>query len=85
MRHAITTADDDYVSVSETVTIPAGSTSVDVPVMINDDSVVENMETFSLSLSTSDPSVSVSVTASMAEVTIQDTTSEFTTSSTACD
>jgi len=44
-------AGSDYTSLSQTVTIPAGSTSVSVPVSLTDDSVYEGNETFTATLS----------------------------------
>ncbi len=46
-----TTADNDYAAVvNQTVTIPAGQLSVNVPVTINDDNVYENDETFTATI-----------------------------------
>jgi len=44
-------AGSDYIAATGTATIPAGSTSVTIPVAINGDTTVENNETFSLNLS----------------------------------
>ncbi|MFM7740607.1 MAG: Calx-beta domain-containing protein, partial [Planctomycetota bacterium] len=45
------TAGSDYVAATGTATIPAGSTSVTIPVVINGDTTVETDETFTLNLS----------------------------------
>ena len=68
-------ADTDYASVSVDITISAGTTSQTVMIMTSTDSRVENEETFTLSLTTSDSAVmpqSVSKT-----VSITDLTSEY--------
>ncbi len=45
------TSASDYVAASGTATIPAGSTSVTIPVVINGDTSIESNETLSLTLS----------------------------------
>ena len=52
-------AGDDYQSTTTTVTIPAGQTSVDVPVSIIDDNCREEDETFNgeLTVAPGQPSV----------------------------
>ncbi len=46
-----TTADNDYLAASGDVTIPAGTASITVPVMVRGDGTVEHDERFSLTLS----------------------------------
>jgi len=45
------TAGSDYIATNGTATIPAGSTSVTIPVAINGDTTIESNETFTLTLS----------------------------------
>ena len=45
------TAGSDYTAVSQNITIPTGSSSITVPLLIADDSVYEPNETFTLTLS----------------------------------
>ena len=68
-------AGSDYTSVSMDLTINSGSTiSQAVMIMASTDDRVENVETFSLSLTSGDPAVTV--TTASATVTIEDVTSE---------
>ena len=50
-------APEDYNGTAVTVTFPVGTTLVPVPISIVNDELHEDQERFSLSLSTSDPSV----------------------------
>ena len=61
----------DYTVLSGTVTIPAGATSVNIPVAITDDNIVEGSETLVLTLTnvTGDPDITLSTTA--ADLTAQ--------------
>ena len=61
----------DYTVLSGTVTIPAGATSVNIPVAITDDNIVEGSETLVLILTnvTGDPDITLSATA--ADLTAQ--------------
>lgn len=54
-----TTADNDYVSKSGTITIPAGSTSILLPVTVVGDYKNESNENFTLSLATSTPGITL--------------------------
>ena len=68
------TAPNDYTSVNEVVTLQpaANSQSVCRAVTINDDLVLESMETFLLILVTSDPRVVLTLENSRAPVIITD-------------
>ena len=68
---------NDYTSVSVDVTFSSGSISHTVTVMAEDDIVIENDETFTLSLTSDDDAVDV--TPQSATVTITDQTSKYTT------
>ena len=71
----ITEAGNDYTSVSVDLTFSAGTTSQTVMIITSTDSIVENVETFTLSLTSTDSAVmpqSVSTT-----VSITDMTSEY--------
>ncbi|MEZ6078797.1 MAG: Calx-beta domain-containing protein, partial [Pirellulaceae bacterium] len=74
-------ATDDYIALSGTAVIPAGSQSVDVTVAVNDDSLVEGSETVVLKLQTivsGDPQISIVPLANdMATVTIADDDGSF--------
>ena len=71
----LTEAGSDYMSKTMDLTISAGTTSQTVMIMTSTDSIVENVETFTLSLTYTDSAVmpqSVSMT-----VSITDMTSEY--------
>ena len=68
-----TVADGDYVASSGTLTIPAGSTSATISVVVNGDDVIEVDETFTVTLSNaSTPSTtgSLTITQPTTQVTI---------------
>ena len=74
----ITEAGNDYTSETVDLTFSAGTTSQTVMIITSTDSIVEDEETFTLSLTFTDPAVmpqSVSTT-----VSITDMTSEYNTS-----
>ena len=64
-------AGSDYTSVSQTVTIPAGSTTATVPVPVLNDTVQESDETFMMTLSNPSSNVNLASTQS-ADTTITD-------------
>ena len=68
-------ADVDYPSASIPLTISAGTTSGTVMIIASDDDRVENEETFTLSLTSTDPALMPQ--SSTSTVSINDTTSEY--------
>ena len=73
----LSVGNNDYTSVSVDVTFSSGSTSRTVTVMAENDTVIENDETFTFSLTSDDNAVDV--TLQSANVTITDQTSKYTT------
>ena len=71
----LTEAGSDYMSKTVDLTFSAGTTSHTVMIMTSTDSVVEDMETFTLSLTSTDPAVMPQ--SSTSTVTIIDTTGEY--------
>ena len=70
----LSVAGNDYTSVSEDRTFSATTTSQTVMIMASNDSIVENEEMFTLSLTTDDPAVTVPT--ATVTVSITDNTSE---------
>jgi hypothetical protein len=70
-------AGSDYTPISENIITPSGKNETAVVVFIVDDLKVEENETFSVSLESDDPTISVDPSKSRAEVTIIDDGCEF--------
>jgi len=71
------TGEADYTALTGTVTIPAGQSSITIPIDVLDDNIVERPETVILTLSgTNHPAVIVQAAADTATVTIHDGTGE---------
>jgi len=68
------TVPSDFTSSTSTVTIPAGSTSVSVPVTIRDDEINELQESFTAEIA--NPTAGAVLGTSMATVFIDDNDSE---------
>ena len=67
--------DNDYTTLSGTVTIPAGQTSIDVDVLVLNDSLVESTETVTLTLTsfgTHDTDITLSATPATVNITDND-------------
>ena len=74
MSSPITEAGNDYTSETVDLTFSATTTSQTVMIMTTPDSIVENEEMFTLSLTTDDPAVTVPT--ATVTVSITDNTSE---------